>query len=81
MHAEQVAAARLDLAREAYAEAVAEWDIVQRQMELGIITEAEYLAAQMACSGRAGLADRPAHVEAGRRELAGLLGLGRRGGI
>lgn len=47
MYAEQVAAVRLELARAGYADAVAAWDVVQQQMELGIVTEAEFLAAQI----------------------------------
>lgn len=76
MHAEQVAAARLDLAREAYAEAVAEWDIVQRQMELGIITEADFLAAQVnLLRAEQDRLSAQRTWEARRRELGGLLGI------
>lgn len=76
LHAAQTAKVRLDLAKESYADAVAEWETVQRQREFGIVTEAEFITAQVnmlrAEQDRL-VAERTA--EARRRELAGLLGL------
>lgn len=76
MQAEQIAAARLRLAEAAYADAVASWELAQRQMALGIMTEAEYLAAQvdlLRAEQERLSAERA--WQARRRELGDMLGL------
>ena len=76
LHALQVAQVRFELARAAYADAAAEWDLAQRHKELGIITEAEYLAAQIAwLRAEQDWLTAQRTLEARRRDLARLLGL------
>src|SRR5690606_7098069 len=76
LHALQVAQVRFELARAAHADAAAEWDLAQRHKELGIITEAEYLAAQIAwLRAEQDWLTAQRTLEARRRDLARLLGL------
>src|SRR5690606_41297827 len=58
------------------ADAAAEWDLAQRHKELGIITEAEYLAAQIAwLRAEQDWLTAQRTLEVRRRDLARLLGL------
>ncbi len=76
LHALQVAQVRFELARAAHADAAAEWDLAQRHKELGIITEAEYLAAQIAwLRAEQDWLTAQRTLEARRRDLARMLGL------
>lgn len=76
MQAEQIAAVRLQLAYASYDDAVASWETTLRQMELGMVTEAEYLSSQVSLlrAEQERLSAERAW-QARRRELGDMLGL------
>lgn len=76
LHAEQVAAVRLELARNGHAEARQAWEAAQRRVEAGIATETELIGAQLDLL-RAEQDDIVASRtwEVRQRQLADLLGL------